>query len=124
MSLAGIINIYGQNKLYKVVVEVKKVNRKKNIITKVEVSGVSGASTEDTAMQSYIEKNFNASKALGKHAKKGKYIVAVKYIISKDGIISDVKCANDPGYETCGELLRIIKRKTKWLPGKVNNYRR
>jgi periplasmic protein TonB len=59
----------------------------------------------------------------------GKYTVIVKFVVSKDGSLSDVKCENDPGFGMCEEAIRVIKKTKNWTPAiqngrNVNAYRR
>ncbi len=59
----------------------------------------------------------------------GKYIVIVKFVVSKNGSISEIGCENDPGYGMCQEAVRVIKASQKWTPAiqngrNVNAYRR
>lgn len=70
----------------------------------------------DSAWVKSIEKNINQSLGIGKRVKKGKYLVAVKFILSKDGSLSDIACENDPGFGMCGEVLRVLKKTKKWTP--------
>ena len=63
---------------------------------------------------------------VSKRVKKGKYIVSVKFILSKDGNLSDIACENDPGFGMCEEVIRVLKKITKWTPAepvKVREYR-
>jgi periplasmic protein TonB len=75
-----------------------------------------------------LQRNLDASKVMGKGVKKGKYIVVVKYLFSKDGSISDIGCVNDPGYGLCLEVIRVMKKTKNWTPAAqngrtVNEYR-
>lgn len=89
------------------------------MIAKVQVMGA--FPDGDTSWRSHLEKNLNSSEAIGKNAKKGKYTLVVKYVVSKDGSISDISCETDPGYSICEESIRIIKKSKRWGPGKVIN---
>ena len=113
--LAGIINTYGQNG--QIVIEVRKDNNKSRIFTRVQVLGAFPRG--DTAWRSYLEKNLNASMAIAKRAKKGKYTVVINYVVDKDGSISDILCKNDPGYGMCQEAIRVIIKSVKGLPSEV-----
>ena len=114
MCLAGIIYAHGQ-----VVIEFSKEKKKSKTFAKVQVKGAFPGG--DTSWRSYLENKLNASKVIGKGAKKGKYTVVVKYIVTKDGSIADVQCENDPGYEMCAEAIRLIKKSTYWGPSKAIN---
>jgi periplasmic protein TonB len=112
--LAGIIFTHGQ-----VVIEFSKEKNKSRTFAKVQVKGTFPGG--DTSWRSYLEKNLNASKVIGKGAKKGKYTVVVYYIVTKDGSIADIRCENDPGYDMCKEAVRLIKKTEYWGPSKVIN---
>ena len=113
--LAGITITYGQT-----VIEVRKDNDTNRIFTKVEEEA--GFPGGDTAWRHFLQKNLNAFVAIDNGAKKGRYTVIVKFIVSKDGTITDVYCENDPGYGMCQESVRVIKKTLKWIPAKVNGH--
>jgi len=49
---------------------------------------------------------------------KGK--VYIKFIVEKDGTLSDFKLLRDIGYGTGEEAIRVLKLSPNWTPGKVN----
>lgn len=89
--LVAIVNTNGR-----IVIEVRKESNKSRIFTKVQVLGTFPGG--DAAWRPYLEKNLNTSMVIDKRTKKGKYIVVVNYIATKDGTIGDVSCKNDPGH--------------------------
>jgi len=93
-----------------IVVEI--TNEKGNISTKVEVK--SAFYVEDSSWVQSIEKNITKSIRVGKRVKKGKYIVTVKFILTKDGTLSDILCKNDPGFGMCDKVVSAIKKSQKW----------
>ncbi|UAY51566.1 energy transducer TonB [Ferruginibacter albus] len=83
----------------------------------------------DGAWRRYLEKNLNASAPIDNGAPEGTYTVIVKFIVSKDGSISDVEAETHFGYGMEDEAIRAIKRGPKWTPAlqngrNVNAYRR
>lgn len=111
---------YGQ-----VVAEITK-GKKKKVTAKVEVNySLAGG---DTTLASYIEKNLNETIRLKKGAKKGKYLVRVQFVLDKEGRVADIKCIQDPGYGMCVEVMRVLKKRTAWIPASpgrpVREYRR
>ena len=115
-------NYYGR-----IEVEFIKEKRPKKFYTKVEIK--SAFPGGDSAWVKSIEKNINQSIGVGKGVKKGKYIVSVKFILSKDGNLSDIACENDPGFGMCGEVIRVLKKTKKWVPAEqrgkvVREYRK
>jgi periplasmic protein TonB len=109
----------------RIVVEITKEKNPKKIYAKVE--NMSAFHGTDSSWAQWVEKNLNRTIQVDKRAKRGKYIVAVKFIVAKDGSLSDIQCENDPGFGMCGEVLRVIKRSKNWTPaepGQVRDYRR
>ena len=77
----------------------------------------------------YLMKNLNAYVPVKNKAPLGKYMVIVRFIVAKDGSISNALAETAHGYGMEKEVLRIIKRGPKWIPASqdgrlVNAYRR
>ena len=107
---------YGQtatNTYGKIDVEITKENRKK-IYAKVKIK--SAFPGGDSSWVQSIGTKLNQSIQLEKRAKKGKYLVSVQFVVDTDGSISNVKALTSNGYGMEAEVLRAIKKKTKWLP--------
>lgn len=97
------------------------------IFTKVEVEA--GFSGGEDAWRNYLRENLNANVPVDNRSPAGKYTVIVKFIVSKDGRLSEVMCENNPGYGMCEEAVRVIKHSPMWTPAiqngrYVNAYRR
>ncbi len=97
------------------------------IFTKVEVEA--GFPGGDKAWRSYLEKNLNTEVPADNGAGEGTYTVIVKFVVSKDGTLSQIECETDPGFGVCQEAIRVIKRTKSWTPAiqngrNVNAYRR
>jgi hypothetical protein len=114
LCLACIICTHGQ-----IVVEFSKPKKRSKAIVTVQVKGTS---INDSALLSSLLRNLDASKVMGKGVKKGKYIVVVKYLFSKDGTLSDISCEKDPGYGMCQEVLRVMKKNKTWTPAAQNGH--
>jgi periplasmic protein TonB len=55
-------------------------------------------------------------------APQGIYTIIVRFTVNTDGTVSDITTDNDPGYETAGEVKRVIRMTSKkWTPAKLNN---
>jgi len=109
------------------VVEVKKDDDENKIFTKVEVEAAFPGGEE--AWRNYLRKTLNNNTPVDYGAPGGKYTVVVKFIVSKDGSLSDINCENDPGFGMCEEAIRVIKKTKNWTPAiqngrNVNAYRR
>lgn len=77
----------------------------------------------------FLRKNLNARVPVKKKAPAGTYQVIVRFIVSKDGSVSDAMAETSHGYGMEEEVLRIIKKSPKWVPASqdgrpVNAYRR
>ncbi len=68
----------------------------------------------------YLQRNLNSALPVENGAPAGKYTVVVSFIVSKDGIISEVVAENDPGYGTKAEALRVITKGPNWKPAVQN----
>ena len=78
---------------------------------------------------SYLMKNLHANVPIRNKAPEGVYMVVVRFIVAKDGSISNALAETAHGYGMEKEVLRIIKRGPKWIPASqdgrlVNAYRR
>jgi len=109
------------------VVEVKKEDDENKIFTKVEVDAAFPGG--DAAWSNFLQKNLNADVPVENGANEGKYTVIVKFVVSKDGSLSDITCESDPGHGMCQEAIRVIKKTRNWTPAiqngrNVNAYRR
>ena len=77
----------------------------------------------------YLQRNLRADVPVNKGAPPGMYQVIVKFIVAKDGSISDVRAETNRGYGMEAEVIRIITKGPAWIPAvqygrKVNAYRR
>ena len=109
------------------IVEVKKEDDENKIFNKVEVEAAFPGG--DAAWRNYLQKNLNPDVPVENGASEGTYTVIVKFVVSKDGSLSDVTCESDPGHGMCAEAMRVIKKTKNWTPAiqngrNVNAYRR
>ena len=109
------------------IVEAPKENDEDKIFTKVENEAQFPGG--QAAWVRYLQKNLNANTPVDNGAPSGTFQVIVKFIVSKDGSISDVQAESKHGYGMEAEAVKIIKRGPKWSPAlqngrNVNAYRR
>lgn len=83
----------------------------------------------EAGWRSYLEKNLNPSTPIEHGAPIGTYEVIVKFIVDKDGSISDVVAETRHGYGMENEVVRIIQKGPSWVPAtqygrKFKAYRR
>jgi hypothetical protein len=50
----------------------------------------------------------------------GKYTVNVRFVVEKDGRISDVKALNDPGYGLARSAVKVLQTGPKWTAAERN----
>lgn len=70
----------------------------------------------------HLTKNLQApiEKAARKGMRAGTYTVQVKFLVERDGSISDVHALNDPGYGLGKAAEKVVKTGPRWTPGRVN----
>jgi periplasmic protein TonB len=100
------------------VLEIKKDDEENAIRTSVEIEA--GFPGGIDAWLNYLRRTLNANTPVDYGATAGKYTVIVKFVVSKDGSLSDIKCENDPGFGMCDEAVRVIKKTRNWTPA-INN---
>jgi protein TonB len=110
------------------IVEAPKVEEDENkVFNKVEIEAEFPGGTP--AWTKYLRNNLDANAPIDNNANPGEYTVIVRFIVSKDGSISDVVPETKHGYGMEQEAIRVIKRGPKWTPAQqngryVNAYRR
>ena len=109
------------------VVEAPKSDDENKIFTKVEVEADFPGGQK--AWARYLQSNLNAQTPADNAAPEGTYTVIVKFIVSRDGSISDVAAETSFGYGMEAEAVKVIKKGPKWTPAlqngrNVNAYRR
>jgi hypothetical protein len=117
-----------EQSIKKNIVEDSKQSNKYNIVedsdndykvfTKVEVE--SGYIGGDTAYRRYLQNNLDTEVPESKGAPAGQYTVIVRFIVAKDGSISDVVAETNHGYGMEQESVRAIKKSGKWTPAMQN----
>jgi periplasmic protein TonB len=75
----------------------------------------------DGAWKHYLTTNLNSNIPIIHGAPGGTYLVRVRFIVRKDGSISDVQAETKCGYGMEEEVIRIIKNSPKWTPAYQNN---
>jgi protein TonB len=88
------------------------------IFTKTEVE----ASVDRQEWIDHLTKNLQSpiEKAARKGMKAGTYTVQVKFLVERDGSISDVHALNDPGYGLAVAAEKALQTGPKWKPGTQN----
>ena len=68
----------------------------------------------------YLERTLDKNLPYKNGAPKGKYDVAITFVISREGDVLNVKADNDPGYGLASEAIRVIGKGPKWIPATQN----
>jgi len=102
----------------KQVVEEKKDEDENKIFEKVEIEASFPGGIP--AWRKYLEKNLNAQVATDNGAPAGTYTVNVRFVVDKEGNISDVRALTSHGFGIEEEAVKVIKRGPKWNPGNQN----
>ena len=110
----------------KQIIEEKKPEDENKVFEKVEIDASFPGG--ERAWANYLRKNLDANVPVDNGAPAGTYTVIVRFIVDKQGNISDVRPMTKHGYGMEDEAVKIIKKGPAWEPAvqngrKVNAYR-
>ncbi len=88
------------------------------IFTKVEFEA--GYAGGDGSWRRYLQNNLNTDVPGSNGAPKGQYMVIVRFIVAKDGSVSDVVAETKHGFGMEKESVRVIINSGKWTPAIQN----
>jgi hypothetical protein len=74
----------------------------------------------EKAWLQYLQKNIDTTIAKKNKAPAGTYTVVVQFVFDREGNTSDVKALTNHGYGMEGEVVRVIKKTSRWMPAKQN----
>lgn len=92
--------------------------RKDNEYQKVEIESQFPGGSEGWIK--FLQKNLKANVPAKKGAPVGTYTVVVRFVVGKDGKLSDFVIEKNAGYGTGEEVVRMLKKSPKWIPGVQN----
>ncbi len=95
-----------------------KVKEPDVIFTRVEVDASYPGG--NTAWSKFLIKNLRANIAIDNKAPGGTYMVIVKFVVDKDGSISNIVSETNHGYSMEAEVIRVIKNSGNWNPAYQN----
>ncbi len=72
------------------------------------------------AWKKYLSKKLKSDIAVKNDAPSGFYRVMIRFVVNKDGSISDVKAISKCGYGMEEEAIRVIKSGSKWIAAEQN----
>lgn len=121
-GINGVIEIILKGKTYNNVtlktISTDTIPKNQPIFTKVEIE----AAVDKDEWRQFLQKNLQPiiENAATKGMKPGTYTVNVKFIVKKDGSLTNIKTLNDPGYELATKTIAFMKDSPKWQPGLQN----
>jgi hypothetical protein len=93
-------------------------SEKLKTFTKVEIEA--GYAGGEGAWRRFLQNNLNTDVPGANGAPKGKYTVVVRFIVAKDGTISNVVAETKHGFGMEKESVRVIINSGKWTPAIQN----
>jgi periplasmic protein TonB len=100
------------------VVETKPVEDENKVFEKVEIEASVNVSQWRRHLESQLQRYIEDAASSGMNP--GTYTVNVRFLVEKDGSITDVRSLNDPGYGLGQGAVEVVKRGPKWSPGEQN----
>ena len=88
------------------------------MVDKVEVEAYYPGGAE--AWKKYLHANLNANVPLEHGAPIGIYTVFCRFIVDKDGTVSNISVENKEGYGMEEEVIRVFRKSGKWVPAMQN----
>lgn len=71
----------------------------------------------------FLEKNRDIGHVIERNPPAGTYTVIVRFVVNKEGAISDVVAETKFGYGMEAEAIRLIKKTNKWIPAIQNGHK-
>jgi periplasmic protein TonB len=68
----------------------------------------------------FLERNLNANVPVDNEAPEGRYSVVIRFVVDKQGNVSDITALTEHGYGMEAEAIRVIKKSAKWEPAFQN----
>jgi len=72
--------------------------------------------------KNYLERNLDKNIPVKNGCKPGTYTVIVRFIVGKDGSVSDVKALTNHGFGMEEEAIRMIQKGPDWIPAIQNGH--
>ena len=74
----------------------------------------------DNAWRNFLQQTLHADVPAKKNAPAGTYTVVIQFVVEKDGSLSEYKALTNHGFGMEAEVLRVIKKSSKWVPAEQN----
>lgn len=94
------------------------IPKTKHLFNKVEIEAAVDKNEWRSTLQKNLQPTIEAAAAKGMPP--GNYTINVKFIVRKDGTVSDIKALNDPGYGLAESAVKAVSTGPKWKPGLQN----
>lgn len=118
----GVIEISLKGKTYNDVtlktISSDTIPKNQPIFTNVEVEATADSHEWLVFLQKQLQPSIE--QAVAKGMKPGTYSVKVKFIVKKDGSVTNVKALDDPGYGLAEASVTVVQTGPKWKPGLQN----
>lgn len=88
------------------------------IFTKVEIEPSVDHKQWIRHLQTQLQRSIENAAAKG--IDPGTYTIQIKFLVLKDGSVTDVKALNDPGYGLAEAAVKTVQNGPKWNPGQQN----
>lgn len=74
----------------------------------------------DPAWRLYLKRSLDYNVPVKNEAPAGIYEVIIKFVVTVNGSLSDIKAETNNGYGMEDEAIRVIKQGRKWKPASIN----
>jgi len=71
----------------------------------------------------FLERNLDANVPLNNSAPAGRYSVVIKFVVDKEGTVSEITPLTSHGYGMEEEAVRVLKKAAKWEPAVQNGHK-
>jgi N-acetylmuramoyl-L-alanine amidase len=109
-----------KNGLINIITKPNQDTTNRKIFTKTEREPEFLGGSEE--WKKYLMRNLDASIAVKENWKAGVYKVIVKFIVEKDGSISNVSTENYVGSKSAEHCINLVKHGPKWKPARQNGH--
>jgi protein TonB len=100
------------------IVEAKPLEYENKVFEKVEIEASVNSAQWRRHLESQLQRYLDDASSNGMNP--GTYTVNVRFLVEKDGSITDVRALNDPGNGLGAGAAEVVKRGPKWSPGEQN----
>ena len=71
----------------------------------------------------FLERNLDANVPLSNSAPAGRYSVVIRFVVDKEGAVSEITPLTNHGYGMEEEAVRVLKKAAKWEPAIQNGHK-